>query len=140
MSEVVKRGVGKPPFQTDPDEVSAKIDEYFELRTIDETPPTYAGLALHLGLKNRQSLHVYSKKPEFKDVISYAKLRMEEIYERRLHGNNPTGAIFALKNYGWSDRQEIEHTGTIQIDVRAVREKVEKRIEGMASRLLGTGR
>jgi hypothetical protein len=35
---------------------------------------------------------------------------MEQIYEKRLNeSKNPTGAIFALKNFGWTDRQEIKH-------------------------------
>ena len=36
---------------------------------------------------------------------------MEREYEKRLHGTAPTGAIFALKNFGWRDRQDVELTG-----------------------------
>jgi len=36
---------------------------------------------------------------------------VEAEYERRLHGNNVAGAIFALKNHGWSDKHELRHSG-----------------------------
>jgi len=39
------------------------------------------------------------------------KQRIENYAENRLFGNNPTGAIFALKNYGWKDKREVEQTG-----------------------------
>ena len=35
---------------------------------------------------------------------------MEERYEQQLSGNNVAGSIFALKNHGWSDKQEVEVT------------------------------
>ena len=37
-------------------------------------------------------------------------LRIEQSYEEALHGNCPAGSIFALKNRGWRDKQDIEHT------------------------------
>ena len=43
---------------------------------------------------------------------------MEMEYEKRLHGNNPTGAIFALKNFGWPDRQQIEVEETTPRDIK----------------------
>ena len=33
---------------------------------------------------------------------------MQESYEKSLRKNGRTGDIFALKNFGWTDRQEIE--------------------------------
>ncbi len=29
-------------------------------------------------------------------------------YEKRLLDKNPTGAIFALKNFGWTDKQQVD--------------------------------
>ena len=34
---------------------------------------------------------------------------MEAYYEERLVENHAAGAIFALKNFGWNDKQEFEH-------------------------------
>ena len=35
---------------------------------------------------------------------------IEREYEEQLQTGNPTGAIFALKNFDWKDKAEIEHT------------------------------
>ena len=45
---------------------------------------------------------------------------VEAEYEARLSGNSPAGAIFALKNCGWSDKHEYEHSGEITTNVRAL--------------------
>jgi hypothetical protein len=34
---------------------------------------------------------------------------MEAHYESKLNGQYSSGAIFALKNFGWTDKQEISH-------------------------------
>ena len=34
---------------------------------------------------------------------------VEHEYEKRLFGSNVAGAIFALKNHGWSDRHDHTH-------------------------------
>jgi len=47
------------------------------------------------------------KRKPFCDSVKRAKLYVEMEYEKRLHGTSPTGAIFALKNFGWSDRHEL---------------------------------
>lgn len=77
-------------------------------------PPTITGLALYLGFASRQSLYDYEKRGEYSYIIKNARLRVEKGYELRLHGNNPTGSIFALKNMGWYDKQEIDQKTTIE--------------------------
>lgn len=77
-------------------------------------PPTITGLALHLGFASRQSFYDYEERGEYSYIIKNARLRVEKGYELRLHGNNPTGSIFALKNMGWSDKQEIEQKTTME--------------------------
>jgi hypothetical protein len=67
-----------------------------------------AGLAYHLGFKSRKSLVDYSKKELYGDIINRAVLKIEESYEVKLHSTNPTGAIFALKNLGWTDNNKSE--------------------------------
>ena len=40
-------------------------------------------------------------------------MKIEAAYEERLFGNNVAGAIFALKNHGWSDKQAVEHSTVV---------------------------
>jgi hypothetical protein len=69
---------------------------------------------LHLGFASRQSFYDYEERGEYSYIIKNARLRVEKGYELRLHGNNPTGSIFALKNMGWSDKQEIDQKTTFE--------------------------
>ena len=50
---------------------------------------------------------------EFSDSVKRAKLVIENQYERKLDCAKPAGAIVALKNMGWSDRQEVEFKGSL---------------------------
>jgi len=107
---------GRNPKWEDPEAFEKAIDEYFEKRPYDAT---WSGLALHLGFESRQSLWEYGKKENFALPIKRALLRIEILYEEALKGKNPTGSIFALKNIGWKDKQELEnkteHSGGIRI-------------------------
>lgn len=69
--------------------------------------PTLTWLALHLWFVNRASMYDYEWKPEFTNAIKRARTFMEREYEKQLLAGNATGAIFALKNFWRSDRQEI---------------------------------
>lgn len=108
---------GRPPMWTDPKALEQSVEEYFK----DNNSPTWTGLALHLGFESRKSLWEYGKKPEFSNPIKRALLRIEESYERGLRDKNAAGSIFALKNFDWKDKQEIdqktEHSGGITIEV-----------------------
>ena len=73
-------------------------------------PLTITGLALALGT-TRKTLLDYEEKGEFSYTIKQAKTVVENYAEKRLFGTSPTGAIFALKNYGWKDKTESEITG-----------------------------
>ena len=53
------------------------------------------------------------ERPEFHDSVNRAKLLIENQYERKLDRDKPAGAIFVLKNMGWSDRQELELKGSL---------------------------
>jgi len=81
---------------------------YFDACQMSNEPVTLTGLILALGLSSRQSLAEYEHRDEFSDSVKRAKLRCEHEYEKKLSGPNPTGTIFALKNFGWSDKQDVE--------------------------------
>ncbi len=126
--------VGAPPLYKTKEQMQAKIDEYvsnppksamIKITTKDgqeiEAPRlTISGLCYHLGFESRQSFYDYEKKPEFAYTVKRARLFIEQIYEQNLHAGNCTGSIFALKNMGWSDRQEIAHEGEIKGGVMVV--------------------
>lgn len=124
--------VGRPPMFTDPEEVERLVYEYFEKGvkmktvvlgppnaryTIELPVPTITGLCLYLGFESRQSFYAYEQKPEFSYTIKKARLFIENEYEEMLATGNTTGAIFALKNFGWTDKTEIdqktEHSGSV---------------------------
>ena len=85
--------------------------EYFDECRANESPILVTGLVIALGLASRETLIEYGKRPEFTDAVKELKNVCENYAESRLYANNPTGAIFALKNYGWSDKTQQELSG-----------------------------
>lgn len=118
---------GRPALFNDPEELKKKIDEYFEscrIRPVGFDPDygdqpemtipdtvTITGLALFLGFESRQSFYDYEKHEEYSYIIKRARLTVECEYEKRLQSKVPAGSIFALKNMGWFDQQQIKHEG-----------------------------
>lgn len=101
---------GRPRHYNTPEEFDAKVDKYYQHCKATEEPITWTGLAIYLGFSSRQSIDEYLNYPGFSDSVRRAKLLVEWSYEKRLTGNNATGPIFALKNFGWTDKQEIDHS------------------------------
>lgn len=102
--------VGKPSLFDDPKVMQIEIDKYFA----STEEPTVTGLAYYLGFASRQSFYDYENKELFAYTIKKARLRIEAKYESiTVYSKQPTGAIFALKNFGWSDKQQIEHSGEL---------------------------
>lgn len=96
--------VGRPLKFQSVEELQQKIDKYFEITPAEEV--TITGLALHLDTY-RETLMNYEHKDEFMDTIKRAKLKVQQEYEKDLRRKGRSGDIFALKNFGWTDRQEI---------------------------------
>ena len=73
---------------------------------------TISDLVIFLGFCDRHSLYDQEKRGEaFSHTIKRARSFIQREYEELLRTGNPTGAIFALKNFGCSDRQEITGPG-----------------------------
>lgn len=119
----------RPPAYDSPEEMQGKIDAYFnggmKKRTVyvgkDKIPmqvevPTITGLCNFLGFESRQSFYDYEKKEDFTYIIKKARQRIEQEYEELLQWGNTVGAIFVLKNMGWSDKQELEMSGNLATD------------------------
>jgi len=116
---------GRPAMFSSPEELSSLIKQYFELFEeettkeqrkakgieVYENRPTITGLTLFLGFESRQSFYEYESKPDFTYTIKTARTKIENLYENMLGTRSGTvGAIFALKNMSWSDKQEFDHT------------------------------
>jgi len=69
-------------------------------------PATFADLALYLGFTSLQAFESYIESGKYNEVLKWGHLRIEASYERKLHAQSATGAIFALKNNGWNERSE----------------------------------
>lgn len=106
-----KKKGGRPRKIESPETMDRLVDEYERKCRDEDRPITLTGMIRYLGLSSYQSLDTYLEYPGFCESVKRAKQIVQRTYEERLHGNNPTGAIFALKNMGWSDRQQHEHTG-----------------------------
>lgn len=101
--------VGRPPMYASVEEMQTKIDGYFTTHLMEEQ--TVTGLALALGFTSRAALINYEDKPEFVNAVKKAKLKIENAYEYSLRKNGRSGDIFALKNFGWNDSQNINLGG-----------------------------
>lgn len=102
---------GRPPVYDNPSDLQQEIDEYFTaVQEKGDIHPTITGLCYAVGFASRQSFYDYEKREGFSYTIKRARLRIEQYYEQCLTGQYSSGPIFALKNMGWSDRQEIDHT------------------------------
>jgi len=99
---------GRPPKYKTPEKLIKKIEQYFNQLNKDESM-TITGLCLYCGFESRQSFYDYEKKKEFSYTIKRSKMIIASHYENNLNGRYAAGAIFALKNFGWTDKQEIEH-------------------------------
>lgn len=101
---------GRPPKWTNPAYVAQLGEEFFKQQEVTNKPITVTGLAYHLDT-TRQTLCDYQGKDEFTDTISKLKLRCEKYAEERLYEGAATGPIFALKNFGWKDTQDMNLGG-----------------------------
>ena len=96
-----------------------RAEAYFRECEAREEPVLLTGLILALGLSSRSALDEYAQRPEFLNSVKKAKLRVEMEYEKALHSRNPSGPIFALKNFGWTDKQDVELSGGVKVKTLA---------------------
>lgn len=104
---------GRPLKFKSVEELQQKIDNYFASCDENEEPITITGLALALDT-TRETLCDYGEKDEYSDTVKKAKLRVQHAYEKRLVKRGNGGDIFALKNFGWTDKSEVESTLNIK--------------------------
>ena len=133
----VKHAGGRPLKYESPELLEEAINSYFKkcedhkedeltmigvLQVNRPLIPTIAGLASHIGT-DRMTIYNYANRDEFIDIIKNARNRiMGEIESGVVNGDkNPGGKIFVMKNYGYSDKQEIEFVKPLIVEVRDYR-------------------
>lgn len=103
--------VGRPRKIDSPETFDNLVDTYI-LTCQDPGNPkaiTLTGMVLALGLCSKDSFYDYEQFPEFTDSVKRARLLVEHEYENRLvAGSNAAAPIFALKNFGWKDKHEVD--------------------------------
>lgn len=100
---------GRPLRFDSVEDFNKAVAAYIQKCRSDEVPLTISGLALSLDICT-ETLRNYELRDEFFAPVKRAKQMVEMAYEQRLHAAASTGAIFALKNFGWKDTQDISQT------------------------------
>jgi hypothetical protein len=108
---------GRPPIYTRSEDLEAKIEEYKHNCKLTDETPTLTGMILHIGFNSKDTFYEYGKKEEFSESIKKARLWIESLYERDLREKGHSGTIFGLKNMGWKDKIETEHSGSIGVNI-----------------------
>lgn len=127
-----RRILGRPRIISSPEEMDRLVEEYVEAcRQVDE-PLTLTGLILSIGLSGRSALDNYGGREGFLHSVKRAKTLVAYGYEvdLRRKGQHPAGPIFALKNLGWADRQELAVSGglTNKVDIASLPDALVARI------------
>ena len=116
--------IGHPPKFKTPEALQKKIEEYFvsEFDCISKFTMlgdeikipvlTITGLCLFCGFADRHSFYDYEKRKEFSHTIKRARSFIENDYEKQIKTGNPTGGIFALKNFGWKDKFIVDDSAS----------------------------
>ena len=105
---------GRPYAFDNAEELQKAIDAYFKSCEESGEPLSITGLCLALDVDRKTLInYVKDKNSDRKEMIKpilMAKLKIEHAYELRLIDKGRSGDIFALKNFDWTDRQEIDNT------------------------------
>lgn len=105
----VKGKGGRPKAFNSVQELEQKIEEFYDYCEQKEETLTFERLATFVGV-DRRTLYNYDKKDEY--FLAFKKVReriLADIMSKGLSNKiNTTFGIFCLKNYGYTDRQEIE--------------------------------
>ena len=99
-------------------ELPQELRERIEVRSgeVKQKPERLMLMAIESSCS---ALDEYAQRPEFLNSVKKAKLRVEMEYEKALHSRNPSGPIFALKNFGWTDKQDVEVSGGVKVKTLA---------------------
>ena len=105
---------GRPLKYQSVEEVEPLIEKYFQETKMEDW--TITGLALALDT-SRDILIDYEWRDEFSNTIKKAKEMVEHSYEVDLKKKGNTWTIFALKNFNWKDKHEVEQSWDLNLNV-----------------------
>ncbi len=114
---------GRPKKFQDVEELQTLIDDYFINCEQEEEPVTVTGLCIWLDTTRDVLMDYQNEDDEFSNAIKKAKQRIENAYEKRLIKRGNAGDIFALKQFGWKDKQEIDNNITYSLFEQEVERK-----------------
>ena len=104
---------GEPPKSEKKSKSSTETAELTE--TSFSEPATISGLALYLGFNSMAHFEEYEQNGNFAATLQRARLRIQAMYERRLMQQSPAGAMYALKSFGWDERNENKNGGSNEL-------------------------
>lgn len=121
--EIEKHPGGRPSLFT-PEQIET-LKQEFEQYIDDNSIPIVAEFS-YLHNINKQYLY---DRTEFSDLLKKCVQKKEANLEKgALAGKlTPSVAIFSLKQLGWTDKQEIAHSGEIGVVVNIPRELMPKK-------------
>ena len=110
--------IGRPLKFQSVKELQKQIDSYFDGCEASGEPVTVTGLCLALDT-SRETVCDYQEKDAFSDTINRAKMRCMNYAEKQLYlARSANGPIFALKNFGWTDRREVDvSSGEVRYEI-----------------------
>ena len=111
----------------DPEQVRARINEYFTIHAENDMKPTVAGLGIALGLDRRRLWEIKTDVPDrnndlptlTRDLVKKAYKMMENLWENYMQNGkiNPVSGIFLGKNnFGYQDKTEYVVTPNVHND------------------------
>jgi len=110
---------GRPPLFNTPEELEKCLDAYRLYLEETGKPPTIAGMAYYTGL-DRKSIYNYEKKDKFFYAIKKFRDWILMTYEETAADKGNAGIIFLMKNYGYTDKQEIEQTNLGDMVIKVI--------------------
>lgn len=134
--ESESREVGRPSLYNE--ELQAKADQYLlGHEEQGDVIPSHAGLACWLGVA-KSTIYEWKKTfPAFSDTLEAIQSKQETIaLNKGLTGAfNATITKLVLANHGYSDKQEIEHSG--KIETKQTRDMTDAELEEMIEKRNG---
>lgn len=111
-----KRFKAKKIASLNPTRIDAKVKEFFEVT--DPLDWSVPNLCIYLDMSKSMFKNL-AHDGAFESIHEYAMNKIESAYFRELKtAKNPTGAIFALKTLGYSDRRgvDVAFSGKVSIE------------------------
>lgn len=131
-----EKNLGGRPVKFTREELQNVIDNYFSDCDTRKRPYTFAGLAYAIKV-DRQTLYNYKENEHvFFDIIKDARDRIKLFLEELLVQEGKAGQIFLAKNYGYTDKMEINSNNVnINQNIEVTEDEASKILEQMSKKI-----